>query len=146
MLGRAFERFERESRRGDLRAVKPFGLRASEQACRIAGVLAAFAGKYQIDADTMRGALALTAYSLETWLAIVDPGEADQGGAHALRLFEWLTSRPGWRAGMRDILNAGPACVRSKDKRDAALDRLRELGLAETGDGSAYAVMPEGES
>lgn len=145
MLGRAFERFERESRRGDLRAVKPFGLRASEQACRIAGVLAAFAGKHQIDADTMRGALALTAYSLETWLAIVDAGEADQGGAHALRLFEWLTSRPGWREKLSIIVNAGPACVRSKDKREAALDRLRELGLAETNDGSAYALMPEPE-
>lgn len=145
MLGRAFERFERESRRGDLRAVKPFGLRASEQACRIAGVLAAFAGKHQIDTDTMRGALALTAYSLEIWLAIVDAGEADQGGAHALRLFEWLTSRPGWREKLSIIVNAGPACVRSKDKRDAALDRLRELGLVETGDGNAYAVMPEPE-
>ena len=75
----------------------------------------------------------------------VDAGEADQGGAHALRLFEWLTSRPGWREKLSIIVNAGPACVRSKDKRDAALDRLRELGLVETGDGNAYAVMPEPE-
>ena len=146
LLGRAFERFEHEARRGDLRMVKPFALRASEQACRVAGVLAAFGGEHCIGVDTMRHALAIVAYSLETWLAIVDAGEADQGGAHALRLFEWLTQRPGWRERLATIVNAGPACVRSKDKRDAALDRLQELGLAEVNEGQAYALMPESQS
>lgn len=142
LLGRAFERFEVQARRGDLRMVKPFALRASEQACRVAGVLAAFGGEHCIGADTMRHALAIVAYSLDTWRAIVDEGEADQGGAHALRLFEWLTQRPGWRERLATIVNAGPACVRSKDKRDAALDHLRELGLAEVNEGQAYALMP----
>lgn len=145
LVGRAFERFERESRRGGLRQVKPFGLRAAEQACRVAGVLATFAGERCISADTMRGALALVAYSLETWRAVIDEGAADQGGQHALRLYEWLTERHGWREKLSTIVNAGPACVRSKDKRDAALERLRELGLAEVLEGSALATLPEGE-
>lgn len=145
LAGRAFERFEREARRGGLRPVKPFGLRAAEQACRVAGVLAAFNGDQAIGADTMRGALALVAYSLDTWRAVTDEGAADQGGQHALRLFEWLTLRHGWREKLATIVNAGPAFVRSKDKRDAVLDRLRELGLVEVRDGYALALQPEGE-
>lgn len=145
LLGRAFERFERESRRGELRPVKPFGLRATEQACRVAGVLAAFGGEHCIGVDTARHALALVAYSLQTWRTVVDEGAADQGGAHALRFFEWLTQRHGWREKLSVIVNAGPAFVRSKDKRDAVLDRLRELGLVEVRDGYALA-LPGGES
>ena len=47
--------------------VKPFALRASEQACRVAGVLSAFEGRDEVSAEAMRGALALVAYSLKTW-------------------------------------------------------------------------------
>lgn len=144
LLGRAFERFEVQSRRGELRPVKPFGLRATEQACRVAGVLAAFGGEHCIGMDTARHALALVAYSLQTWRTVIDEGAADQGGQHALRLFEWLTQRHGWREKLSVIVNAGPAFVRSKDKRDGVLDRLRELGLVEVRDG--YALALGGES
>jgi hypothetical protein len=58
----------------------------------------------------------------------------------ALRLFEWLTLRHGWREKLASIVNAGPAFARSKDKRDALLDRLRELGLVEVRDGYALAL------
>lgn len=140
LLGRAFERFESEGRRGTLRPIKPFALRGAEQACRVAGVLAAFAGETSIGADTARCALGLVAYSLETWRTVIDEGAADQGGMHALRLFEWLTLRHGWREKLATIVNAGPAFARSKDKRDALLDRLRELGLVEVRDGCALAL------
>ena len=143
LVGAAFERFEVHGRRGELRAIKSFALRAAEQACRVAGVLAAFAGEHAIGADTMRGALALVAYSLQTWRTVIDEGAADQGGAHALRLFEWLTLRHGWREKLATIVNAGPAFARSKDKRDAVLDRLRELGLVEVRYGYALALVPE---
>lgn len=142
VLGQAFERFEREARRGSLRIVKPFGLRAAEQVCRVAGVLSAFAGQHRVSLETARGALALVAYSLETWRAIIDDGAADQGGAHALRLYEWLTARPGWRETLAVIVNAGPGCVRSKERRDTAIELLRELGLVEVIDGAALAMMP----
>ncbi|MGE0674188.1 MAG: DUF3987 domain-containing protein [Methylibium sp.] len=90
LLGKAFEGFERAARHGELQAVKPFALRASEQACRVAGVMSAFDGSTVVSADAMRGALALVAYSLKTWQVITDEGAADQRGAFALRLFEWL--------------------------------------------------------
>ena len=141
LLGKAFERFERDARQGGLQVVKPFALRASEQACRVAGVLSAFAGQHTIAADTMRGALALVAYSLKTWHAIIDEGAADQRGAFALRLYEWLTERPGWCESLAVIVNGGPACVRTKDKRDAALSVLEAAGLVYVADGKALALI-----
>ena len=141
LLGRAFERFERDARRGGLQVVKPFALRASEQACRVAGVMTAFDGSGAVSAEAMRSALALVAYSLKTWHAIVDEGAADQRGAFALRLYEWLTSRPGWCESLASIVNGGPACVRTKDKRDAALSELEAAGLVSVADGKALALL-----
>ena len=143
LLGAAFERFEMAGRRGGLQVVKPFALRATEQTCRIAGVLAAFAGRDVVTADDARGALALAGYSLATWKAIIDEGAADPSGAAALRLFDWLTTRPGWRESLAVVVNGGPACVRSKDKRDAALALLQDVGLAEVIAGRAQALMPD---
>jgi hypothetical protein len=140
LLGQAFERFEIDARRGTLQMVKPYALRASEQACRIAGVLSAFGVEHSVSADTMRGALALVAYSLKTWHAIIDEGAADQRGVIALRLYEWLIERPEWCERLSVIVNAGPSCVRSKDKRDAALSALEAAGLARVADGKAQAI------
>ncbi len=141
LLGHAFEGFEREARRGGLQVVKPFALRASEQACRVAGVLSAFEGRDEVSAEAMRGALALVAYSLKTWQTIVDEGAADQRGAVALRLYEWLTIRPGWCEPLASIVNGGPACVRTKDKRDAALSVLESAGLVYIEGGKALALL-----
>jgi len=148
ILRSAFERFEQDGKRGDLRAIKPFALRASEQACRVAGVLSAFAGDSEVSAPSMQGALALVAYSLKTWKTIVEEGATDQGGAQALRLYEWLLGRPGRSERLSVIVNAGPGCVRSKDKRDAALAVLEEAGLVRLADGAAHALIgdPVGEA
>lgn len=129
LVGQAFERFEVSGRRGELRMVKPFALRAAEQVCRVAGVMSAFAGERQVSVDTMRNAIAIVSYSLETWRAIVDEGTTDPTAVHALRLYEWLTQRPAWRELKAAILRGGPACVRTKEKRDAALEVLMEHGL-----------------
>lgn len=140
LLGQAFEQFEREGRRGELRVVKPFALRASEQACRIAGVLTAFAGDTAVSVEIMRGALALVSYSLVTWRAFMDEGAAEMRGASALRLFEWLTTRPGWCESPAAIVNKGPACVRSKDSRNAALSELEAAGLVSLAGGQVVAL------
>jgi hypothetical protein len=140
LLGSAFEQFEREGRSGELRMVKSFALRASEQTCRVAGVLTAFAGESAVSEKAMRGALALVSYSLKTWRAVIDEGVADMRGASALRLFEWLTTRPGWCEQVAVITNRGPACVRTKDKRDAALSELEAAGLVSVADGKAMVL------
>lgn len=140
-LGTAFERFEMEARRGSLQMVKAFALRASEHACRVAGVLAAFAGENVVSIESMNGALGLVAYSVKTWRALVDEGAADQRGVIALRLYEWLTTRPNWCEPLSVIVNAGPACVRSKDSRNAAVDLLVSVGLVAVENGKALALI-----
>lgn len=144
ILAGAFESFEREARRGSLREIKPFALRATEQACRVAGVLTAFAGGQMVSAETMRGALALVAYALKTWQALLEQGATDQRALHALKLYEWLTDtskRPEWCESLAVIVNAGPPCVRSKDKRDAALQVLESAGLLSVDGGRAAALL-----
>jgi hypothetical protein len=140
LLGRAFEGFERSARRGELRCIRPWGLRAGEQACRVAGVMAAFGGKPTVNGQGMRDALALVAYSLDTWRAVVDEGAADQSVAHALRLYEWLTTRTNWCERLATIVKDGPAVTRTKDKRDAALALLAEHELVSVSDGMAQAL------
>lgn len=141
VLERAFVGFERGARRGGLQVVKPFALRASEQACRVAGVLSAFAGDDVVKREAMHGALELVSYSVMTWKALIDEGAADPTGAHALRLYEWLTTRPDWTETLAVIVNAGPACVRSKDRRDAALTALEAAGLVSVAGGMAVALL-----
>jgi hypothetical protein len=141
-MGRAFERFEKEGRRGELRSVKPFALRATEQIARVAGVLAAFAGRHSVTEDNVGCALKLVRYSLGTWREVLDRGAADPTPANAARLYEWLTARPGLSCRLPSILKDGPACTRSKDKRDAALDLLVEHGLAERVADTAQALYP----
>lgn len=129
-----FEGMEREGRQGGLRDVQPFALRATEQACRIAGVLACYAGQDVIDDPTAAYGAALAAHSLDNWQAALS-GKADPGPARALTLYRWLVERVGW-VGLRDISRLGPNSVRAADRRDTALDRLETLGLVEV-DGAA---------
>ena len=41
------------------------------------------------------------------------------------------------------IVNAGPTCVRTKDKRNAAVELLREHGLAEVIEGRVIALVSD---
>ena len=129
-----FETMEREGRQGALRDVQPFALRATEQACRIAGVLACFAGQDQIDDRIAACGAELAAHSLDNWQAALS-GKADPVITWALTLYRWLIDRVGW-VNLRDISRLGPNSLRAADRRDAALDRLDALGLAEF-DGAA---------
>ncbi|EQD69073.1 hypothetical protein B2A_00200, partial [mine drainage metagenome] len=75
-LAAFFERMEVEARRGDLRDVRPFALRATEMACRIGGVLAAWTGADTLEAENARDGIAVAAYSVDAWQAAL-AGKAD---------------------------------------------------------------------
>jgi hypothetical protein len=125
-----FERMEREARTdgGALATVRPFALRATELAFRIAGVLATFEGRELIGETDARHACALALYSVETWAGLFgDRDDADRNAA-ALKLYGWLIEKDGATASA--ILQGGPRVMRSKDQRDAALSTLELSGLA----------------
>jgi len=128
-LAAFFETMEHEGRLGGLREVQPFALRATEQACRIAGVLARFAGRDTIDDELAACGAQLAAHSLDNWQAAL-AGRADPAPGWALSLYRWLVERVGWVA-IKDIPRIGPNALRRADRRDTALDRLEALGLVE---------------
>lgn len=147
LLGRAMEQFERDGRRGALRPVKPFALRATEQACRVAGVLAAFAGRNEVSEVDAQNALALVAYSIESWRGLLEDGQGDPTSANALRLFEWLLDAKHCHDGsakLSRIINAGPACVRTRAKRDDAIDALVHARLVWLSDDRSSVRVREG--
>jgi hypothetical protein len=140
--GKFFEMMEREARTtgARLEGIRPFALRATEQAYRIAGVLTAYADRRDIDDTTMRGAIALALYSLETWRGIF--GDRDEARAHtqALALYRWLMTRPGAAASETAILRTGPKSLRSRSARDTATATLEAASLA-VRDGDTWSAV-----
>lgn len=131
-IGKFFERMESASKTtgGLLEPIKPFGLRATEQLYRVAGVLAAFEGQAVITLDTAKNAAELVVYSLETWRTIYGVREETALQNEALHLLRWLERQPDKRAHENAILRIGPKRLRSKHGRDAALAYLEQANLA----------------
>jgi hypothetical protein len=138
----AFERFERAAKAtdGSLRAIRPFALRATEQVCRVAGVLAVIDGRETIDAAAARRALALILYSVETWRTLAGDREEAEAAAWALALFDWIADKGG-AATETAMIQRGPARLRSRNRRDAALAVLELAGLAER-EGASWRISP----
>jgi hypothetical protein len=133
-----FESMERQGRQGALRDVQPFALRATEQACRIAGVLAVFAEQDMIDERAAAWGAALAAHSLDKWQAALS-GRADPAPGRALTLYRWLVERVSW-VSLRDVSRLGPNSLRTADRRNEALDRLELAGLVEFDGGNVRAA------
>jgi hypothetical protein len=133
-----FERMEHEARRGELRDVRPFALRATEMACRVSGVLAAYAERSTIDAKAAEHGCELVAHSLDNWREAL-AGKADPVSGWAASLYRWLAERAEGAA-VRDIPRIGPASVRPAARRDAAMERLRALRLIDDSGGRAVAL------
>jgi hypothetical protein len=75
---------------------------------------------------------------VEAWQQAL-AGKADPVPGWALTLYRWLAERP---EGVlpRDIPRLGPASVRPAARRDAAVERLRALGLLADIAGRAVAL------
>jgi hypothetical protein len=127
-LAEFFEEAEHESRLGEWQAIRPFGLRAAELAARIAGVLTVYAGGSEIDEATIENAIALARYSLKGWRAALEDGRADPVARRAFTLYRWLLEH-GEAVKRGDILRLGPAALRSKSRRNEAIERLEAAGL-----------------
>lgn len=138
LLAVFFERMEVQARRGDLRDVRAFALRATELACRIGGVLAAWVGAEALDAEHARCGIELAAYSIDAWQSALD-GKADPAPGWAMTLYRWLASRSE-PTPLRDLTKLAPASVRPAARRDQAIDRLRSVGLVHVTDNSIVAL------
>ena len=137
LLGAFFEKMEFEARRGTLRDIRPFALRATELACRIGGVLAAWVGAEAVDAEHARSGIELAAYSLDSWQSAINGG-ADPAPNWAMTLYRWLAERRE-PVPLRDLTKLAPASVRPASRRDQAVDRLRSMGLVDVSDATIVA-------
>ncbi|QXP90020.1 DUF3987 domain-containing protein [Methylococcus capsulatus] len=126
LASRFFERMEQASKttNGVLASIRPFGIRATEQLFRVAGILACFGGKNEIDATTMAGAIEIVGYSLEIWRGIFGERFEHESRGDADVLFAWLIRQPGRQASERTMLRIGPKSIRSRSRRDTALATL----------------------
>jgi len=138
-LGLFFEDMERAAQ-GDLASVRPFALRATEHAARIAGVLTAWRGWAVVQEDDAERGVELARYSLLQWQQSLDGGKADPAATDALSLYRWLTRQPGFTARRRDALRGGPSRLRSRDALEPAIRRLIDAGLVVVEGGSLIAV------
>lgn len=114
--------------------IKPFALRATEIAHRVAGALAIFAGEEDFDGAPeitgacMEGAIRLIRHSLETWLGIYGAREDAAISVDARKLLDWMIEQGSecWEVAM---LRYGPRPRISAADRDAALSTLHANGL-----------------
>lgn len=133
LAGAFFERMERQAkgRGARLRDIKPFAVRLTEQAFRIAGVLTVFdhGETTRLEAEALRQGMALASYALETWRGVFGERDVQDARAGALKLYAWLLEQPNARANERAMLRIGPKTLRTESRRDAALATLEQAWL-----------------
>jgi len=131
LIKRFYEKMqvEAKTKTGCLQSVKPFAVRATEQAFRIAGVQAVLQGMRTINTETMRNGITLATYSIASWNAVFGEQDDNADRELALMLYEWLIKQKDYQATATGILQIGPKPLRSKSRRDTALAMLQQNGL-----------------
>ncbi len=138
-VGNFFERMEVEAKRGELREIRPFALRATEHLVRVAAIVAAFDGADRIDLATAENAARLVAYSLECWRGIFGSRREGEMVDNAFKLFVWIDSKGG-EVSETSILRLGPRATRRRASRDEALALLELHGLIEPAGRGYWAI------
>lgn len=123
---------------GTYAAVKPWASKTSEQALRIAGVLALIADPdaQQIDAETMGRAAELAVWHLGEAVRLIGTAEVSAAIQDAEALLAWCHATGRTLLYTRVALQFGPARLRDRDSLLAAIDTLIEAGWAVPFEGS----------
>ena len=135
-----FEGMEREARKGALKKIRPFALRATEMASRVAAVTCVWEGLGAIGMAQIEGALELTAYSLANWQNVVSGRRVNTQSSRAIELYAWLAKRPSLAIPVRDIPRLAPQSLRSASARDSAIDLLGAHGFVTVTNGVVKAL------
>jgi hypothetical protein len=119
-----FEAMERATRHnnGKYKEIRSWGARATEQLCRVAGVLSVIerGPETVIHPEEITAAAALVNYSLDCWLHVLERKPNIEAHDYANRLLKWLEAQPGGQSTGRAMLRGGPK-PRSASLRDSAL-------------------------
>jgi hypothetical protein len=117
-------------RDSDLGSIQDFAAKAAEHAARIAGVLTIVngLGATEIGAEAMAGALTLADWYVNEALRLQQSARTDPRLVRAQQLLDWMRGRPSRLFGFREIIQYGPAALRSKDAANEALTILSGHG------------------
>jgi hypothetical protein len=115
---------------GALEALRDVAGKAAENAARVAGVLSIVADPDAsiIDADAMVAACELMTWYLAEGLRLTGLHRLSAELRNAMRLLEWLQSKRKREITRTEIMQFGPAPLRTKAAADAAFAVLEEHG------------------
>lgn len=115
----------------ELFAIKDIAAKCSEQAARIAGILAITEDHEttQVDDRQMLFSINLMVWYINEALRLRDTYPVDPALRQAQSLLDWIVSRPNRQASFVQILQSGPGRTRTKKEADLALARLVEHRL-----------------
>lgn len=143
-----YETTEGAQRRfGDYAELAPFASRAGEIALRVSTILAFFNQQNNVDAEAMRGAIALTDHSLQEWRRYACIIQIDKNTQLAIQAIDWLIDKV--KSGStewlvftgRDWLRRGYNRMRTARQRDSAFNVLLEKKHLLV-DGDSYRINP----
>ncbi len=126
-----YDHIERQCGPGnDLRPIQDFAAKSAEHAARIAGVLTIVEDVQatEIGLAAMHEALTLTDWYVAEAVRLQHAARTDPQLKVAQQLLEWLRERGEDVVDFREILQRGPALVRTKDKAEKALEVLKAHG------------------
>ena len=125
---------------GGLETIRDVASKAAENAARIAGVITIIENPdaVEIGPDALAGGCELMAWYLTEGLRLAGARRQSPAVRAAIRLLDWLKTRPHGEISRRDILRLGPNAVRLKADCDAAIAVLEDHNwLERIGEGRA---------
>jgi hypothetical protein len=109
---------------GELADIRDFAAKSAEHAARIAGVLTLVEDlkANEIGLEAMACAIPLADWYVSEARRLQQAGRADLRLLRAKALLDWLQSRPGCQATVREIMQFGPNATRDKAAAEEALE------------------------
>jgi len=127
-VGSKLTYYENEARKGSLQHIQPFALRATEQICRVAGVMAAWDRRTAVTGADIDRAGELVEYSLRCWTRALTKADDEVVRGAAIAIVEYMADKSKGNGVIKGAMNLGPAPREAKPRR-AALELLIELGI-----------------
>ena len=123
--------------------MREFSSKATEHACRIAGVLTLIGDPMAacVGDDTMQAALELAQYYIREHVRLAGTAAISGDIANADKLLTWIRRKGLRELTLRDVMQRGPYAIREAPVAKAALCRLCEYGWLQNS-GHQFTVVP----
>jgi hypothetical protein len=133
---------------GELATVREFASKASEHACRIAGVLALVRDprEFMVGAEEMTAALKLTEFYLGEQIRLAGAASISSEIANAQKLLDWIKRKGHLELTGKQVMQLGPNSIRDGASARSALRTLVDFDWLTTEDGHRYCLPPAAQA